>query len=167
MALGAELTGIELSADNLVELSGVLYEQLLEHKVIFLRDQPLTPALHVGLAETFGELDVPHPVYPHLAEHPAVVVLDNDGDHPPDANDWHKDLTFRAEPAFMSILHAVSVPPAGGDTLWINTAAAFAALPRGMQTELAELSAIHDMGTFRNDYLGDANDIAKVNEALQ
>jgi taurine dioxygenase len=61
----------------------------------------------------------------------------------------------------------LSTPIIGGDTLWTNMYAAYDALPQAMKSMLHELSAIHDMGTFRNDYLGETMDTNAVNEAMR
>lgn len=163
-ALGAELK-VDLNTidDNTVN---ALYDALMKYKVLVLRDQQLTPESHVNLGRAFGELDVPHPVYQNHDTIPEITVLDNDGSRPPDTNDWHKDLTFRPEPPFLSILYALDVPATGGDTLYANMALAYRTLPSGLQSELAGMSAIHDIGTFRNDYLGPERDVAAVDQAL-
>ena len=81
-----------------------------------------------------------------------ITVLNSGGGIVPDTDDWHKDMTFKPNPAFTTILHAVEVPDVGGDTLWANMTAAYNALPAGMKTMLEGLEAIHDVGTFRNNY---------------
>jgi len=96
------------------------YTALIEHLVVFIEDLVLTPAEQIDFALRFGALDVPHPVCQTLEGCPKIVALENDGDRPPDTNDWHTDLTFRPNPPFMSILYAKQVPKTGGDTLWAN-----------------------------------------------
>ena len=54
----------------------------------------------------------------------------------------------------MSILLAKAVPATGGDTLWANMAMAYETLPSGIKSAIDSLDAIHDIGCFRNDYLG-------------
>ena len=143
-----------------------VYEALIAHLVIFIEDQHLTPAEQVDFALQFGGLDVPHPVYQTLKGCPEIVELENDGDRPPDTNDWHTDLTFRPNPPFMSILYAKQVPQTGGDTLWSNLYAVFDALPDDLKALLRGQSAIHDIGTFRNDFLTDTMDVKAVNQGL-
>ena len=143
-----------------------VYEALIAHLVIFIEDQHLTPAEQVDFALQFGGLDVPHPVYQTLEGCPEIVELENDGDRPPDTNDWHTDLTFRPNPPFMSILYAKQVPQTGGDTLWSNLYAVFDALPDDLKALLRGQSAIHDIGTFRNDFLTDTMDVKAVNLSL-
>ncbi len=163
--LGAEVLGIDLSeplSDANVEL---LYKGLTQYQVLFLRRQSLVPESHLALAEAFGEIDPGHPVYPHVDGFRSIVELIADADNPPDTEDWHKDLTFRAAPPFASILRAVSVPSVGGDTLWASMSAVYDGLSNGWKSDLAPLFAVHDMGTFRNDYFQQGG-VAEVNRAL-
>ena len=84
---------------------------------------------------------------------------------PPDTDDWHKDLTFKSDPPFASILLAVSAPPVGGDTLWANMSAVYEGLSAGWKADIDQLFAVHDMGIFRNDYYRSGG-ISAVNQAL-
>ena len=163
-ALGAE---IDIDLGNITaEGAQAVYDALMAHQVVFFRDQQMTPAQHIELAKHFGEIDVPHPVYQNHPEIPAITVLENDASRPPDTNDWHKDLTFRESPPFMSILYAKTVPATGGDTLWANMALAYENLPPHMRDMLETLEAVHDIGCFRNDYLGKESDIQAMNDGV-
>ena len=165
-SIGAEISGISLSKDRNSETIDKIYNALIKHQVIFFRDQDISPETHLKLAESLGEVDPGHPVYPHVKDYQSIVLLKNDADTRPDTNDWHKDLTFKANPPFASILHGVSVPQVGGDTLWASMSAAYESLSDGWKEHLEGLEAIHDMGTFRNDYYKDGG-IESVNNALK
>ena len=134
--------------------------------MFFFRDQNISPETHLKLAESLGEIDPGHPVYPHIKGYQSIVLLKNDANNRPDTNDWHKDLTFKKSPPFASILHGVKVPKVGGDTLWASMSAAYDQLPNGWKDHLEELEAIHDMGTFRNDFYKEGG-IDSVNNALK
>ena len=164
-ALGAEVEGIDLGTPMNGTEVDTLHEGLTEHKVLFFRDQRLEPKALLELGLSLGDVDPGHPVYPHASGFPSVVELISDGDNPPDTDDWHKDLTFKPEPPFASILLAVSVPPVGGDTLWTNMSAVYEGLSAGWKADIDQLFAVHDMGTFRNDYYRDGG-IAAVDRAL-
>ena len=164
-ALGAEID-IDLGNITLQDAQAV-YDALMAHQVVFFRNQTMTPEQHITLAGYFGEIDVPHPIYQNHPAIPAITVLENDADHPPDTNDWHKDLTFRESPPFMSILYAKKVPETGGDTLWANMALAYDRLTPHLRTMLETLEAVHDIGCFRNDYLGPESNIQAMNEGVQ
>ncbi|SLN16470.1 Alpha-ketoglutarate-dependent taurine dioxygenase [Roseovarius albus] len=151
-AIGAEITGVDLTARLTDMVSEGLYQALLEHQVIFLRDTDITPETHMALAASFGEIDEPHPLYPHVDGFDRIVKLENDSGAPPDTNSWHTDLTFKAQQPFASILVARVVPEVGGDTMWSSCYAAYDRLPAGMKADLDGLSAVHDMGDFRNSF---------------
>lgn len=151
--IGAVVTGIDLNADHPDGVVDALYAGLVEHGVLVFPDQPLEPGRHQALAQRFGTLDKPHPIYPHAKGAPNVTLLENDADRPPDTAEWHTDLTFYADPPFASILRSIVVPPVGGDTLWMSLSAAYDALPAGLKADLDGLHAHHDMGSFRNGYV--------------
>lgn len=165
-SIGAEISGVSLNKDLSSATVEKIYSALIKHQVIFFRDQDISPENHLKLAESLGDIDPGHPVYPHVEGYQSIVLLKNDAHTRPDTNDWHKDLTFKANPPFASILHGVSVPEVGGDTLWASMSAAYESLSDGWKEHLEGLEAIHDMGTFRNDYYKDGG-IESVNNALK
>ncbi|MFF9527238.1 TauD/TfdA dioxygenase family protein [Streptomyces achromogenes] len=142
--LGAVLTGVRLGGDLPAQTVAEIRAALLEHKVVFFRGQDhLDEEQH----EAFGRLlgtPVAHPTVPSADGRYSFPV---DSDHGGRANQWHSDVTFvPAYPAF-SILRAVVVPPYGGNTLWANTATAYARLPQPLRRLADELRAVHS-----NDY---------------
>ncbi len=165
-AIGANITAIDLSQPIDGDTLDAIYQALMDHLVIIFPEQTILPAAHLAFAESFGELDQPHHVYPHVPGFERIVLLENDADRPPDTNAWHTDLTFKQNPPFASILYARAVPVTGGDTLWASMYAAYDALPSGMKEQLAGLSAVHDMGSFRNEYLARENGVQALNEAM-
>ena len=154
-AIGAELLDVDMSHPFSPASADYIHAALMESLVVFIRGMALKPADHLEFARAFGQLDAPHPHYPHVDEHDQIVVLENDKDNPPDTNSWHTDLTFKSEQPFASILVARKVPPTGGDTLWSSCYAAFERLPDGLKRDLNELYAVHDFGDFRNDFARD------------
>ena len=165
-AIGAEISGVSLNQDLNDDICDQIYKALIKYQVVFFRDQDLSPKSHLKLAKSFGEPEPPHPVYPHVDGYENIVLLKNDEDIIPDTNDWHKDLTFKANPPFASILHGIKIPDVGGDTLWASMSAAYDNLPDGWKQHLENLEAINDMGTFRNDFYRDGG-IDSVNNALK
>jgi taurine dioxygenase len=163
--LGAEVLGVDLCEPLSDANADRLYQGLTQYQVLFFRDQSFTPQSHLALANALGEIEPAHPVYPHVEGFESIVELIADADNPPDTEDWHKDLTFRATPPFASILRAVSVPSVGGDTLWASMSAVYEALSDGWKADLAPLLAVHDMGTFRNDYY-QRGGVNEINRAL-
>ena len=165
-SIGAIISKVSLNKDLNSGTIEQIYSALIKHQVVFFRDQNISPETHLKLAESLGEIDPGHPVYPHVEGYQSIVLLKNDANNRPDTNDWHKDLTFKENPPFASILHGVEVPKVGGDTLWASMSAAYDQLPNGWKDHLEELEAIHDMGTFRNDFYKEGG-IDSVNNALK
>ena len=99
-AIGAELSGIDLAAPLDSATCDAVYQALIDHLVIFFRDQAITPEIQATLARSFGEPEPPHPVYPHLPGAESVMVLENDAKRPPDTGEWHADVTFKETPPF-------------------------------------------------------------------
>ena len=165
-AIGAEVRNVDLSQPLPPTVLDQLYDALMNHLVLFFHDQDLTPQAQLDLASSFGPIVEPHPVYPHVPGFDQVTMFENDANHPPDTDDWHTDLTFQPEPPFVSVLHAIDVPESGGDTLWASMYAAYDALPADMKSLVADLKAVHDMGTFRNSYLGENSDVGALNEGM-
>lgn len=150
-ALGAEVRNFDL-ADTLEEpgLLDAVYDALIEHQVLFFRDQTITPDGHAELGRWLGDLAPRHAAYDTLDGHPDVAVFDWQPGDRPDASEWHSDMTFREKPPFASILKAVVVPPVGGDTLWASMYSVHDSLDPGMRVDLEKLVADHDPGQFRN-----------------
>lgn len=149
-ALGAEVSGVDLRKPLEPETITEIRRAWLEHQVLFYRDQPLTVDEHKAFARRFGELHV-HPVLQQMADqgHPEIVVLESDARRPYVADGWHSDVTFEREPPMGSILRAVAVPDAGGDTMWASTTAAYDALSEPMRRVLDGLRAVHSGAFFR------------------
>lgn len=151
-AIGAEIDGLDFSGPLDRATLDQVYQALLDHLVIFIRGADISPPEHLAFAQSFGDLDEPHPLYPHVEGFENIMLLENDASVPPDTNSWHTDLTFKAEQPFASILVARDVPEVGGDTMWSSCYAAYDRLPAGMKQDLAGLEAVHDMGDFRNSF---------------
>ena len=142
-ALGAELSGVDLSQDLPDTTIAAIRQALVDHQVIFFRDQALTPQRQTAFGARFGPLNI-HPYVTGMAEHPAVMeVVKEPQDRINFGGGWHSDMSFLESPAIGSILYAVETPEVGGDTLFASQAAAFEALSPGLQTTLEGLSAVH------------------------
>ena len=146
-ALGAEISGVDLGevARN-DDLFAELKDLLLQHKVLFFRDQDITRAEHVALAERFGPLE-DHPVAGSDPDHPGLVRIYKDRDNRPDdfENAFHCDATWREAPPMGSVLRCVETPAVGGDTLWVNMALAYERLPEHVKEQIGGLRARHSI----------------------
>lgn len=156
-AIGAEVDGVDLGhLDDATYRA--LRDALLKYKVLFFRDQDITPAQHVAAARRFGELEV-HPMIPHHADHPELVVFGRGGESRGRENLYHSDVSWREVPSMGSMLRCLECPAMGGDTIWVNMAAAYEALPEDMKARIAGLQAVHDaMPTFGQSLSGDRYD---------
>lgn len=164
-ALGAQISGVDLSLDLTGEQRNVIERALLDHQVLFFRDQPITPQQQARFAAHFGDLHI-HPIYPNVPEQPEVLILDTTVTDVRDNAIWHTDVTFLPMPALGAVLSAKQVPAYGGDTLWASGIAAFEALSRPMQTLLDGLTATHDFTrSFPLERFGNtAEDLARWEE---
>lgn len=142
--VGAEIGNIDLTAPLDDEQYAALRGALLEHKLLVFRDQDISAAQQVALAQRFGELEV-HPVFPHHPDHPELVMLGGDGKIPGRENIYHSDVSWRARPSMGSMLRCIECPKVGGDTIWVNMAAAYARLPEAARNALDGLLAVHDL----------------------
>lgn len=142
--IGAEIFGVDLNAPLGNKVRTELHDALMEHQVIFFRDQKLTHESHKALGHTFGKLAL-HSGVSGLPDHPEIVAIHADANSKFVAGeDWHSDLSEDAEPPMGSILYMHTLPPAGGDTLFSSMYAAYEALSPAMQQFLAPLTAVHD-----------------------
>lgn len=142
-ALGALVEGFDLSEPLSDDAIGFIEEQLIRRQVLFFADQTLTEHQQRDFARRFGDLHT-HPIYPGTSEVPEIMVLDTHPDNPPDNDHWHTDVTFIETPPLGSVLYARRIPPVGGDTLWANANAAYAALSAPFRRFLDGLTATHD-----------------------
>jgi taurine dioxygenase len=116
---------------------------LLEHVVIFFRDQALTPEGMVALARRFGPV-VEYPYVRGLPECPLVLpVIKEPHEKANFGGVWHSDTAYLEQPAMATMLYALETPPLGGDTLFANMALAYDALSDGMKRMLGGLRAFN------------------------
>ena len=141
--VGAELSGVDLTAELPDAVIDELRQALLDYKVLFFRDQPLTPAQHVAFAHRFGDLEI-HPFIPANTGQPELVRFAKSADVGGYENGWHHDVTWRECPSMGAILHAIEVPPTGGDTLFADMYAAYEGLDPDLRARADELVAVHD-----------------------
>ncbi len=142
-ALGAEIFGVDLAAPLDQRTVDALRAALLEHVVIFFREQRLTPQALVTLAERFGE-PVEYPFVRGLPECPLVLpVIKEPHERANFGGVWHSDTAYLERPAMATLLYAIETPKVGGDTMFANMYLAFEALSEGMQSLLSSLRALN------------------------
>jgi taurine dioxygenase len=144
-ACGAVVDGVDLAADLDDAVIAEIRRAVLDHQVIFFRDQRLSPERQVAFSRRFGPFS-PVPFIEPTPEHPEVIAVVREASETQSftfGSLWHSDFSFLAEPPFASILHAIDVPPYGGDTLWANQTLAYSTLSTAMQSMLAGVVGLH------------------------
>jgi len=137
-AMGAEIRGADLR-DVGDETFADIHNILLDHGMIFFRDQDISPAQQLDFAKRWGEPHF-HPYMPGLPDHPEIIeIVKNPEDTHTFGGQWHTDQMFTPTPAMGTMLYAKEVPEAGGDTLFGNLYLAYDALSDGMKEAIAEL----------------------------
>jgi taurine dioxygenase len=159
--IGAELLGIDLSQDLDDAMIADIRAALLTHKVVFFRDQNIDRAQHLAFARQFGPLEI-HPATPRDQPDPEVLRIAHGPNSRGVENNWHSDVTWRAEPSLGSILRAIELPEVGGDTLFSDMYAAYDALSPAMQAFVCTLQAEHDIARVFAKRLN--QDIEKLHE---
>ena len=146
--IGAEISGLDLSRPLSGNVLGAVRQALLDHLVLFFRDQELTIEQQKNFGRQFGTLHI-HPARDRngIEGHPEILYLNAGPDTTRvNGDEWHSDVSCDAEPPMGSILRLFEVPPSGGDTLFANMYAAYEALSEPFKTFLDGLSATHDGG---------------------
>ena len=166
-ALGAEVSGVDLSQPIAAETFARIRAAWLEHMVLRFRGQKLTDPQLLAFSRQFGELDPPGPNplgRPFLPDHPEMNVISNikEGGVPIGGLGdgeaiWHADMTYIERPPMAAILYAIEIPPAGGDTYWANMVLAYEMLPAELKARVEGREAVHDAtynsaGTLRKGY---------------
>ena len=127
------------------EVRKMLYQALVQYKVIFIKDQQLDESQLIEFSKGFGEL-MTLPYIKPLKDFPQIIAVlkeANEINMGVFGGDWHSDFSFLREPPAASILYSLEIPPLGGDTVWTNMAAAYSALSDDMKDFLRDREVIH------------------------
>jgi taurine dioxygenase len=141
--IGVEVAGIDLTAPLPDRVVADLLDALGTWKVLVFRDQPLSSSQHVELTARFGPAGI-HPLMAPNPHHPGVEHVERGAERTGFENAWHSDISWHPTPAMGTILHALEVPDAGGDTLFADTIAAWADLAPALQARVEGRTAAHD-----------------------
>ena len=152
-ACGAEVTGVNLAALDPVTVA-TLQQAIREHLVVVVRGQPINDPQLIALGKSFGELEPPgmSPIgKPFIDAFPDILVISNIMEQGMPMGNlgageaiWHTDMSYRPRPCTIAILHALEVPPAGGNTYFANQYLAYDALSDELKKKLDGLEVIHD-----------------------
>lgn len=139
-ALGADITGADIRRDA---DAAAVRAAFVEHQVVVVRDQHLTPEDQIAFARRFGPINV-NRFFKAMDDHPEVALVIKEPEQKKAIGEsWHTDHSYDAIPAMGSLLYAVQTPPLGGDTVFASMAAAYEALSAGFRATLSGLRAWH------------------------
>ena len=141
-ALGAEISGINLK-DSSKENWEKINNLMLEHKVLFFRDQDITCEEQINLAKMFGPLEK-HVYVKNLKGYPEIIRIIKGADEKHQWGEtWHTDVSYNPKPTKVIILRSRKIPPVGGDTMFSNMEIAYETLDEEMKKKIEGKKAIH------------------------
>ena len=169
-ALGAKISGVNLSQPLTSDVTVEIRRALLDHLVIFFPNQELTPQEQLAFARYFGS-PIEYPQLKGLPECPLVTAVTKlEHERANFGGVWHSDTTYLEHPPAASLLYAVEIPPYGGDTLFANQYLAYETLSKGLKAALNNLVAVNvstkpEVSKTREHRLRDAGDELKALES--
>ncbi len=141
-ALGAEIKGIDLK-DSTQKNWDKINQLMLEHKVLFFREQKISSQEQIDLAKKFGPLER-HAYVKGLPEHPEIIRIKKGANEKHQWGEtWHTDVSYNPKPTKVIILRSRKIPPVGGDTMFSNMELAYETLDENMKERLEGKKAIH------------------------
>ena len=153
-ALGAEISGVNLQ-DTSDKNFDVINNLLLEHKVIFFRNQNISPEEQLKLASRFGPIEQ-HAYVKGLEDYPEIVrIIKKPNEKNQWGENWHSDVSYNVKPTKAVILKSIKIPPVGGDTMFANMELAWETLDENLKEKIKDKKAIHSSlggAFFTDDY---------------
>jgi taurine dioxygenase len=149
-AIGAVIDDVDLTRPLDAATIAIVREALHEHSVIFFRDQDLDEEQQIVFASNFGTIGQ-YPLTKMLGGTSLTSIIEDTADSPPDADGWHTDVSWVAEPPAYAVLNAKEIPPTGGDTMWSSLFAAYDGLSPVMQGLCDQLTVRHHAGADFHD----------------
>lgn len=161
--VGSEISGLDLSKPLPKETLARLHRVWLDRKMVYFRDQQLTPDQQLAFTAQFGEVDK-YPFLKGIEGNPMVApVLKLPDETINFGGVWHSDTTYLETPALGASLYALELPPIGGDTIFCNMGTAYQTLPQDIKEQIDALKAINTsakaaVAKTRNPRLADSGD---------
>ncbi len=141
-ALGAEVRGIDLK-DSSQENWNVINNLMLEHKVVFFRNQNISCEEQINLAKKFGPLER-HVYVKGLKDFPEILrIIKGKEEKHQWGETWHTDVSYNPKPTKVIILRSRKIPPVGGDTMFSNMEIAYETLDEEIKKRIEGKKAIH------------------------
>jgi len=143
--IGAVIDNVDLSKPLSEDNRQTLRDALVEHGVVFIREQTLTPEQHVALARVFGNPVRKNIYLPAVAGYPEIeVIAHSDKTRSGGTDNWHVDVSWQQNPPKATVLHAQEVPEGGGgDTIWASSAAVYDLLGPDLAGYFEKLTAVN------------------------
>ncbi len=167
---GARVTGLDLAGDLPADTVAAIRAAWLKHKVLAFADQTnFDDHALERFTQAMGGFGT-DPFFDPIPGHDNIAAIQREADEtsPIFAENWHSDWSFQEKPPAGTCLRAVEIPPMGGDTLFCDQVAAFAALPEKRKDELRALTAIHSAARgYAPDGLYGDNDSADRSMAIK
>lgn len=138
----AWIEGVDLTQPLSAPVQAELRQALFDFEVVFFHPQVITPAQHVALAQVFGPVSAGS-FFDRKPGAPELEMIVFDREHPPSIDNWHTDISWKAQPPIGTTIQITVTPPAGGNTCWISTSKAYDWLSPGMKKYLEGLTAVH------------------------
>lgn len=157
---GAEIIGLDLSQPITPEIRDAILRAMDEFHVLCFRDQDLAKDAQYAFTLNFGEIEEHVGRLQSGEKYPLVHTVTNldEATGKPTTTPtthgnyfWHTDKSYHAVPSLLTMLHAIEVPPDGGDTLFANMLLAYAALSDDEKQALEGLRAIHSWEASRRN----------------
>ena len=151
-ALGAEINGIDLK-DTSIENFKKINKLLLEHKVVFFRNQNITAEEQLALGKHFGPLEK-HVYVKGRDNYPEIVrIIKGPNEKHQWGETWHTDVSYNVKPTKVIILRSIKIPPVGGDTMFANMELAWETLDNNIKEKIKDKKAVHSSlgGAFFTD----------------
>ena len=143
--IGAVIDNVDLSKPLSESNRQALRQALVDHGVIFFREQTLTPEQHVALARIFGNPIRKNIYLPAVAGFPEIeVIAHSDKTRSGGTDNWHVDVSWQHQPPKATVLHAQEIPEGGGgDTIWSSSAAVYDLLDPDLARYFEKLTAVN------------------------
>lgn len=145
----AEVKDPPITAESVRTMGRAIYEAYLDHKVLVFKKQDIAPRTFAEFGTIFGRPEVHHVVKLRHPDEPTLTLISNQDEpgRPEEmkysGDGWHSDYSYKLVPGSATMLHGIEIPDEGGDTLFADAEAAFAALPRQRQEYLRTLRVRH------------------------
>ncbi len=146
-ACGAIIEDLDLSKDLTNQQFDEIYNAVVDRVVLVFRNQTMTPEQHIAFARRFGKPQAAAASgFEKNKDYPEIDNLDYDAENPPHVTRdlWHTDFAGRERPTWGTVIFARKIPPKGGDTIWVNSVAAYEGLSDRMKVYIEGLWAYHD-----------------------